>query len=331
MEVTLLFNEVGSGASPDDQDTLVQVREIASALDRAGMKVREVQLGLDLDRTAREIGRPDVVFNLVESVDGRGTMQVVAPLLLEKLGLPFTGAGSRELALTTDKLYTKQLLHGASLPTPPWFPSFPAAPSLPPRPLILKPVSEDGSIGIDDDNPFFSGDDPAALEAELAARSARGVGPWFAERFIDGRELQLGFLEREDGLGLDPLSPCEIPFDSYPEGQPKIYGYRAKWIEGSHEWETVIPTFELQPADGPLVAQLRTIGAAALELLGIRSYARVDFRIDAAGQPWILEVNVNPCLSQEAMFFWAAEQHGFNDVTLLTRIIDGARARARGV
>ena len=329
MEVVLLYNPVGPDAPPDDLDTLVQVREVAEGLEKAGYTVREVQFDLDLNRTIGGIGSPDLVFNLVETIEGRSTMQLIAPLLLEQLGVPFTGAGSRELAITTDKLYTKQILHGAGLPTAPWFPNHLTPGKLPPRPLIMKPVSEEGSVGVDDDNPFFSGQSADELAAELAARAGRGIGPWFAEQFIDGREMQIGFLDLQDGTGLQPLSPCEIPFDSYPEGQPRIYGYRAKWVEGSHEWETVIPTFELRPDDGPLVQTITELGTRALESLGITTYARVDFRINAAGQPWILEVNVNPCLSQEAMFFWAAEQIGLDDAALMGRIVEATLSRAK--
>lgn len=328
MDVVVLTNEVPDGAAPDDLDTVVQREEVTRALVSAGHSVRHVTFALDLRGTIDRLGTPDVVFNLVESLDGRAALQTMAPLLLEHLRLPFTGGGSRQLIATTDKIFTKRMLRGAGLPTPAWY-ALGEGERIPPGTLILKPTSEDGSIGIDDDRPFFKGGSEDELSAVLTERRSRGVGEWFAEQFIDGRELQVAYMETEGGDTLEPLPAFEVPFDSYPEGQPRIYGYRAKWIEGSHEWDTVIPTCDLPASDMPLLRRIEELGLRALKQLDVRSYARVDFRIDGDGEPWILEINVNPCLSQEAMFFWAAEQRGFNEATLMERLVRSALARHR--
>ncbi|MGA2034893.1 MAG: hypothetical protein ABSG68_21805, partial [Thermoguttaceae bacterium] len=122
MRIAVLHPAVAQNASPEDQDSLVQVEVVAEALKTLGHEPIAVACTLDLSTLGDVLARHrcDVVFNLVESVDGADSLQYVPPALLDVLNLPYTGAPTEAIFQTTHKLLAKQLLHLAGLPTPPW-------------------------------------------------------------------------------------------------------------------------------------------------------------------------------------------------------------------
>ena len=103
-------------------------------------------------------------------------------------------------------------------------------------------------------------------------------------------------------------------------------GHPAKWDESSFEYHHTPRQFEFPAADQALLAQLTEFAARAWHCLGLRGYARVDFRVDPAGRPWILEVNANPCLSPDAGFVAALRQTNLSFVSAIERIIHDAIA-----
>ena len=129
-------------------------------------------------------------------------------------------------------------------------------------------------------------------------------GECFAEAYIDGREFNLSLLASKAGPQV--LPPAEIRFEDYPEGKTRIVGYRAKWHESSFEYLHTVRSFEFPPEDDELLSRLKDLAVRCWSLFDLRGYARVDFRVDRDGRPWVLEVNVNPCLSPDAGFFAAA-------------------------
>src|SRR6185295_3601839 len=120
MRVVVLHQSVPAGAGPDERDVLVQVECVARALAELGHESLPLDLDLDLERARRELEalRPDLAFNLVESLGGQGALLHFVPALLRGLGLPFTGAGAEALLLSTDKLAARRRLAAAGLPLP---------------------------------------------------------------------------------------------------------------------------------------------------------------------------------------------------------------------
>src|SRR5262249_17060965 len=175
--------------------------------------------------------RPAFVFNLVESVEGLGRLIHLAPALYESLGLPYTGAGSEAMYLTSHKSLAKRLLAAAGIATPEWVGTA-AQGGLPIAglggPYIVKAVWEDASIGIDETSVVEDGRKLAPLARK---RQRRFGGEWFAERFIDGREFNLSLLGGPDGAEL--LPPAEMLFVDYPPGKRRIVDYAAKWHAGT--------------------------------------------------------------------------------------------------
>jgi D-alanine-D-alanine ligase len=124
--------------------------------------------------------------------------------------------------------------------------------------------------------------------------------------------------------GVRVLPPAEIRFVDFPEGKPRIVGSAAKWDEDSFEYAATVRSFERLAGDAPLVETLSRLAIQCWDVLHLRGYARVDFRVDRHGHPFILEANANPCLSPDAGFAAAATQAGLNYRHVVQQILEAA-------
>ncbi len=302
--ILVLYNEpVLPRDHPDaesERDILETLEDVVKVLVAAGFAVR--QLGINLDPQplldAVKQNRPDAVFNLFEGVPTRPGTEVSAAALLEWLGLAFTGCPSYALALGRDKVRSKHLLTAAGIPTarycladrdpvPEWAGNWPA---------IVKPVFEDASVGIDQGSVVTD-------QAQLAAR-VRYVfdtfgPPALVEEFVAGREFHINVVEDNDGT-LMVLPFAEIEFREGPHGRWPVYTYTAKWDENSAEYKDcpLIAPVELPPKP---TARLRDLAARTFRLFECRDFARVDVRMTAAGDFFVLELNPNPYLISLAL------------------------------
>jgi D-alanine-D-alanine ligase len=303
---------------------LVEVATAQRLLTALGYAPVAVPVTLDLEAArARLLDlRPAFVFNLVESLDGQGRLIHLASALLDALGLPYTGAGHDAMFLTSKKTQSKRVLAAAGLPTAPWWEppaDFMGEPGFA-GPYIVKSVWEHASIGIAEDSITA---DPKKLGAILKRRQRRFGGDWFVERFIDGREFNIAVLAGPNGP--EVLPPAEMTFVGYPEGKPRIVDYEAKWHEDSFAYNNTVRRFDFGPEDAGLLARLRDIALACWQAFDLGGYARVDFRVDTEGRPFVLEINVNPCLSPDAGFAAAASRAGLSPEQVMARITGDLR------
>ncbi|HUI70101.1 MAG TPA: D-alanine--D-alanine ligase [Spirochaetia bacterium] len=322
--IALLHGRVDADALEDEKDVLIQVRTVRDALESLGYEAEEVELTLDLATAAGKLRsmEPILAFNLAETIDGKGSLIHLAPSLLESLEIPYTGASAEAIFLTSHKLLAKRILAAGGIDTPAWTTApeaLSSAPSFPP-PFIVKSVWEHASIGMEDSAVAFSRDE---LLAEIRRRSDReSVAYLFVESYVPGREFNLALLGGQNGATLPQnLPPAEIRFVDYPPGKPRFVGYRAKWDERSFEYEKTPRCFDFAPADSDLISTLKQLSRSCWELFGLRGYARVDFRVDENGRPWVLEVNTNPCLSPDAGFMAAAARAGLTGNDVVQRIM----------
>lgn len=325
MRAVVLHSTVAPKAPPDEQDVLVQARLTAEALERLGWEAAFLTFGSDLGAMRRTLRclRPDLAVNLVETVEGTGRLIHTAPALLEAEGIPYTGCPADAVFLTSHKILAKKWLTAHGLPTPEWF-----EPGEAPSPwgsgslAIVKPLWEDASVGIDQDA-VVSLDRPEEVRRAIR-RATRLFGPdgFFVERFIDGREFNLAFLA--DPNGVQGLPVAEMCFVDFGPDRHRIVDYEAKWAEGSFAERHTVRSFAFPEEDGPLLDHLGALARRCWDLFGLRGYARVDFRVDAEGVPWILEINANPCLSPDAGFMAAARQAGLDGDAVIRRIVEDA-------
>lgn len=319
-KVLVIHEAIGGEARADEQDTLVQAGQVSAALDELGLDVSTLGLGLDLDAGLRRIREhePDVVFNLVESLAGDGRLIHIVPAVLAAAGIPFTGCGSDAIYLSSQKRLAKRWMRLNGIDTPPLLGEGGGGAG---GRWIVKSLWEHASFGLDD-GCVVAGE--RGVRARMAACAARWGGEWFAERYIEGREFNIAVLERDGAPCVLPLA--EMTFFGYPDGKPKIVGYAAKWEEESSEYHGTERRF--LGAEGLLQTKLRQIALSCWECFGLRGYARVDVRVDASGRPWVLEVNANPCLAQDAGFPEAALRAGLGYTQLIRQIFGNTRLRA---
>ena len=327
MKVLILHDRIADDARSDERDALVQAEAVARALASLGHESMTAPFALNLREVADGLQRvgPDMVFNLVESVESHGCLIHLAPALLDSLRVAYTGAPTEAVFLTSDKLLAKQLLAANGIATPPWFTTASlgrAAAATAGGRFIIKSVWEHASVGLDE-NAVVDVGGAGALAKELQGREGCLGGRAFAEQYIDGREFNLSVLASDAGPVV--LPHAEIRFLDYGADRLKIVGYAAKWDEQSFEYSHTPRHFDFPPADAALLKELSRIARECWQLFELRGYARVDFRVDHAGKPWVLEINANPCLSPDAGFAAAAQQAGLEFPEVVRRILADAR------
>ncbi len=361
MRVAVLYNAVSQQDTIEDLDVLVQVDVVSQALKRLGHEHFPITCTLDLDSMKEKLRklRPDMVFNLVESLHGNDSLVYIPPAVLDSLHLPYTGASAESLFLTTHKLLAKDRLSRAGLPTPDWIVQEAVSGGkeksciISPRPSpiraptgtvgrrhevlvgtvgwsgegtltrwIIKGVWEQGSRDMDDDAVFTGG--MPEVHRRLQERVEHTRRPAFAEAYIEGREFNLAMLTGPGGV--EVLPPAEVDFSAFPAQKPRIVGYRAKWQADSFEYNNTPHRFDFAAADRPLLDRLEDLAHQCWSLFMLRGWGRVDFRVDQNGRPWILEVNSNPCLSPDAGFAAALQQAGIEFDEAIRRILDEENA-----
>lgn len=353
MKVVVLHEEVAANPRPDELDVLTQARFVAEQLTSLGHEAKTLAFGLRVNAFIDAINRekPDCVFNLVESVAGHGRLIALAPSVLESFRIPFTGAGADAMYVTSNKLLGKAILRGAGLPTADWFTEVlhgvpthevwhrlpthdvwhrfptgdgatgfqPVGPFKPGR-YIIKSVWEHASVGLNDDAVTHF-ETLAELQREISRRAPALGGQAFAEPYIHGREFNIALLTRGPGEPPQVLPHAEILFEGYAANRPHIVDYRAKWDEASYEYNHTPRRFDFPATDRPLLDQLTDLCLICWHVVGLRGYARVDFRVDESNGPFILEINANPCLSPDAGFAAALSQAGIPPIDAIRRIL----------
>ena len=310
MRVLVLTSPETTEARPDTADTLLQAEEIATCLRGLGHEPAIVPFQVNRLIAALDGIDPHLVFNLVEDVPEGPDQVYLATDFLDQRGIPFTGASTQALRRLGNKPLMKARLRDAGLPVAPGLGE--AAPN---ARFIVKSATEHASVGLTADN-VVSGAGAALLK--IAEREHALGGEWFAEAYIDGREFNVALLE--DGSVAPLVLPiAEIVFADHVGDAPRIVGYAEKWATESHAYAATPRTFP--PHEEPLFPELQRLAVAAWDAFALTGYARVDFRVDRDGRPFILEINANPCLAADAGFCAAAARHGLGQVDIVARLL----------
>jgi D-alanine-D-alanine ligase len=321
MKAVVLHGEVPDDAGRDEQDVLVQAGHVSRSLAEQGYEPTVIAVSADFSRLIDHLNvlQPDFAFNLVESILGQGRLIHMAPSILDYLNIPYTGARTEAIFVTSQKLLAKKFMQMSGLDTPLWIsPDDLGANPFRPGVYVIKSVWEHASVGLDEDS-IVSVQNEKKLHKIMKSKRDRLGGACFAEAFIAGREFNLSLLAGPDGP--EVLPPAEIRFDDYPPGKLHVVGYRAKWDKDSFEYQHTPRTFDFPVEDAPLLQKLTDMALECWQLFDLKGYARVDFRVDQAGRPWILEINTNPCLSPDAGFHAAAKRAGLRFNGVIERII----------
>ncbi len=269
--------------------------------------------------------KPDLIFNLVEGLGDEAIHEMHIAGIYELLGIPYTGSGPLTLGTCLNKARTKKILAYHRLPSPKFFfctqLSQINADDLELQfPMIVKPAREDASVGIDNNSII---DTMAALKRRVKYIFDEFDQPAIIEEYIDGREMNVAIIGNGKPIVL-PIS--EIDFSGLPSDYPKIVTYDAKWVQGTAEYEG---TKGVCPADVPpnVESAIKNIALQAYNIMGCRDYARIDLRLSKNNKPYILEVNPNPDISDDAGFIRSARTYGLDFDEIVGKIVDFALKR----
>jgi len=191
-------------------------------------------------------------------------------------------------------------------------------------PWFVKLAEEDASIGITEANLVR---DAAQLRARARDLMTEYDEPVLVERYVEGREINVTLLGSGSRVEMLPLH--EIDFAAMPADRPRIVSYAAKWDENHVDYAGTKPV-PLRGSTPGLVEAIEGTARAAWHALGLRDYGRVDLRVDAAGKPWVIDVNPNCDISPDAGAARAARVAGIAYPEFISRIAMLAWQRIRG-
>jgi D-alanine-D-alanine ligase len=310
----IIYNEPSPDALPDELDVLDQVNFIDHTLQELGHVVsRQGITGNFFNEIAQIAGKDyDFVFNLVESVNQKAEILYFIPALLNMYHIPYTGCPVEATFITSSKVLARKIMIANDIPVANGYMISETDKMVPGKKYILKPVWEDGSLGITEESVFtFNGKTPEIL----AGKNDRH---WFIEEFIDGREFNVSVISGPDGPRM--LPPAEMIFHGYADDIPRIVSYKAKWIEGTFQYENSKRIFPEDLSDR-LRNNISDAVMGCWHVFGLRGYARVDMRVDANENVYVLEVNANPCISPDSGFISAALHAGYSYTEIIGGII----------
>src|SRR5947207_11717561 len=295
--------------------------DVMTALKAMGHEVQPLAVHDDLGdiRRASTEWKPHIAFNLLEAFDDVTIFDQNVVSHLELLKLSYTGCNPRGLLLARDKSLSKKLLayHRISVPE---FEVFRAGRPIrrPKRlqfPLMVKSLTQEASIGISQASVVDS--DEKLKERVAFIHQSIGTAA-MAEQYIEGRELYVGILGNQS---LQALPVWELFFTNMPEGAKRIATDRVKWSVKYQKKYGIDsgPAVELPDVAAERIQHICKRAYRALELSG---YARIDLRLDEAGNVWVLEANPNPQIARGEDFAASAENVGWSYETVLQRIIN---------
>jgi D-alanine-D-alanine ligase len=317
--VLILYNKLSKTPKDDEADVIEQVNLVTAALQNMEYDVKYLQIDLNLGIAIRRIHgiKPDIIFNLAETIGNKGEFTFLANSVLNFVRIPYTGSPLIPMFQCSNKHLAKKELNAIGVKTPAGFSLRECDLLDPDKKYIIKPIWEEGSLELDEDCVFMGSD------TEFIDRIRRkSVNHYFIEEFIEGREFNISILSGADGPEVLPLA--EMTFQGYPAGKPKMMGYKSKWDDTSFEYSHTRRTFRVGKEDGPLRDELTAICKKCWIELGLKGYVRIDFRVTKDSVPLVIDINLNPCLSESGGFMAASKKKGMIFEEVIARILEDA-------
>ena len=325
--VVILYNYYKSWTPQerDDADKLTQT--MVNGLMELGHRVKVAEFWKDVRPAVRKFKSGEwIIFNWCEGIEDEigGDARICADL--DEMGYTYTGNPPHTLKLSVQKGKVKKVLQRWGIPTPPgrefksadevtadtwdetWFPA------------IIKPVSQHCSVAVTRDAVVHTLEqlrERIAYVVETVKESA------LAESFIAGREINVGVW----GNGRPRVLPLrEIDFSAIKNPLHQMVTWDSKWVPDSPEWNSMPVNMQPTVSDA-LRARIEEVSMKTYRMFECRDYARVDLRIDANEQPFVVDVNPNPDITHEGGFAGACLAAGYSYGEAISNIVSMAVAR----
>lgn len=322
--IVLIYNVNPEWTKEEKEETIKLSEQLGKALEDVGHPTVCVAID-DQSIESRLSGfspKDYIIFNWCESLPGAARSEWMIAEKLEKMGFTFTGADSSALKLSQDKHLVKKMLKEEGVPTPEWLLlDAPDKFDWKQYPAIVKPVYEHCSEGIDSGSVVLSIEE-AQKRVNIILEKYKQ--PVLLEDFIDGREFRVAIWGNDK---LDMLPVAEMEYSHFKNVKDRICGYDAKFISGSEHYEK-IETLLPAPLSKKELSSIEKICKKAYRVTGCRDYARLDIRL-RDGIFYVLDVNPNADISEDASMACAAETAGFSYGEMGSRIVQIAAKRHR--
>jgi D-alanine-D-alanine ligase len=336
LKVAVLYDVWGEEETPESEKAAQSGRKRKEKEDREEIFDALTKLGHEPSYYVLD-GRPqalhglakcgaDLVFNLTESYAGDDTKEMNVAAYMDLIGLPYTGAGPHAHFLAQDKATAKKMFAFHDIRTPYFATAY--------RgnidhahdvkfPLIVKPQLEDGSIGIDEEAVVNS---VKELMERVEYVQNEFDSPALIEEYIEGREIYAAILGSYEKTEVLPL--VELDLSQLPEGTPRIASRAVKFERDSEAYK-VTKSQVVEDLDEATATKLSETALAAYRAVKLRDYGRVDMRLTADGEVYVIEANPNPWLSSKHEFAMAAKKSGRSYTQLIGEIVGMAIGRAQ--
>ena len=313
----------GQRYNEEDLATHAAMRAALQGLNRFALEVFDDHARL-LERFAADA--PALVLNFCDTgFRNVATQELHVPVLLELLGVPYSGATPACMAICYDKQIVRLVAEAIGIPVPRETylapgDSLDAAEIM--LPALIKPNQADGSVGITKDavvrTPAEAKAYLAWLQRELPGRAV------LVQEYLPGPEYGVGLIGNPQD-GLIALPPLEVDYARLPAGLAPILSYESKALPDSPYWTEI----KFKPAEAAPQVQAAIADQARrlFARLGCRDYARFDFRVGADGEPKLMEVNPNPAWAYDGKLAFMAGFAGIDYPGMLEMIVDTALRR----
>jgi D-alanine-D-alanine ligase len=288
--------------------------------DELGHEVHPLGIKDDLAgiRQANEEFKPHIAFNLLEAFHEVGTFDQNVVSYLELLRLSYTGCNPRGMLLARDMALSKKLLHYHRVSLPEFtVVARGRKPHLPKKltfPLIVKPLTQEASIGIAQASVV---PDDAKLRERVQFIHESIHTDAIIEQFVEGRELYCGIIGNQR---VQILPVWEMTFANMPESQHRIATERVKW-SAKYQKKMGIDTGPAKELSDAITEQIQRVSRRVYKTLELSGYARIDLRLDGTGRVYVLEANPNPQIARTEDFAASAASAGLPYPALLQRIL----------
>lgn len=318
------FSGTESNIDLSETETFNHIEDTLNALSLCYSNIEVLPFNTNVEDVITKIKKykPDIIFNLVETVDGISNYEAYAVGIYELLGIPYTGNTPICLGTCLNKARTKQILYSAGIKTPNYkvikYNNKPDSETIDLKfPLIMKLLNEDASIGISE---FSVANNSEEVKSRLKFLFKTYKQDVLIEEYVEGREFNVAIL----GDRVLPIS--EIDFKGLPDDLPRIVTYEGKWSSDSIYYQYTKPVCPAVISE-TVKQKMEAVALQAFNTLNCRDYARVDIRLSKSNVPYVIEVNPNPDISADSGFARAIAAAGITYTEFLNTLIEFAHNR----
>jgi D-alanine-D-alanine ligase len=308
LHIGIASNSYDDSLSNFNKKIMSESQKIGEVLTQLGYKVTFFDLN-KMNNTYDELRKSDVdiILNLCEQLNNSILFKPHVASIFEILQIPYTGSNSYTLAMCLDKINFKKLLSYHNIPTPKWDYAYEIDDEIDETlvyPLIVKPSISDNSFGITNESVVRNKEE---LIAQIKKIITEFNVPVLVEEYIEGDEYTASIFGNDD---VKVLPLCRSIFDGLPENYWHIYPFDAKWTEDSIYKKGITIQVPPKNVSKNLLALIQEIAMDAYSILDCKDYGRVEIKVDKNNNPYVLELNPNPFLGEDAFFLMSAKADG---------------------